>query len=144
MFFVRQGSSHNRGIQNTGYLLDNGIIRHTDTNLLPVTEYFRQTGSAVQDESESTGQVPFHQLECIVIYFGIFTDATQVIANNRKVVFARINFFDTTNTFDSTLFQPMATNGIHGVGGIDDKSTVIQNIHYLLQVLWIVVLFVQF
>ena len=38
-------------------------------------------------------------------------------------------------------FQPMATNGIHGIGGIDDEATVIQNIHYLLQVLWIIVSF---
>ena len=27
---------------------------------------------------------------------------------------------------------------------IDDEATVIQNIHYLLQVLWIIVLFVKF
>ena len=38
----------------------------------------------------------------------------------------------------------MATNGIHGIGGVDDEATVIQNIHYLLQVLWIIVLFVKF
>ena len=68
------------------------------------------------------GQVTFHQLENVVVHFGIFTDAAQVIANNREIVFLRVNLFDPADVFDGTFLQAMATDGIHGVCGIDNQS----------------------
>ena len=76
MRFVRESGSHDGSVQNTGYFLDNGIVGHTDTYFFSITENLWQAGSSVQDESESTGQVAFHQFERIVIYLCIFADTT--------------------------------------------------------------------
>ena len=121
-----QRGGHDRSIQQTGNFTDDTVIRHTDTYFFPVSKDFGQPVSSVQDKSERSGQVTFHQLENVVVHFGIFTDAAQVIANNREIVFLRVNLFDPADAFDGTFLQAMATDGIHGVCGIDNQSPVVQ------------------
>ena len=123
---IRQRGGHDRSIQQTGNFTDDTVIRHTDTYFFPVSKDFGQPVSSVQDKSERSGQVAFHQLENVVVHFGIFTDAAQVIANNREIVFLRVNLFDPADAFDGTFLQAMATDGILGVCGIDNQSPVVQ------------------
>ena len=63
-------------IRSDSFFTDDTVIRHTDTYFFSITENLWQAGSSVQDESESTGQVAFHQFERIVIYLCIFADTT--------------------------------------------------------------------
>lgn len=52
--------------------------------------------------------------------------------------------FELADTFYRTFLQSVATDGIHGVGGVDDDAPVVQNVDYLLQICRVVVLFIKF
>ena len=139
-----QGSRHDRSIQQSGYFADNGIVWHADAHLLAVAEYFGQSRSTVQNESERSGQVAFHQFESIVVYFGIFADGSQVVADDGQVVLLRVDAFEAANAFDGAFFQSVATDGVFRVGGIDEQTAVVQQVDNVLQVVGIVVLVVKF
>ena len=70
-----------------------------------------------------------HKLEYTIVYFGIFTDTAQVITDDGQVVLPRVYLFDSAYPFYCTLFQAVAADGVHRIGGIDDKSAVIQDIN---------------
>ena len=84
-----------------------------------------------------------HELELVVAYFGVFADTAQVIADDGQIVFARIDFLDTANTFDGTLFQSVTADGVHRIRRIDDQSAIVQDVGYPLQVLRVVVFIIQ-
>ena len=73
-----------------------------------------------------------HKLEHTIVYLGIFADTTQVITNDRQVVFARVYLFDSAYPFYCTFFQTVATDGIHRISWIDDKPAVVQDVNYSL------------
>ena len=122
---VRERRCHDRRIEQPRYFTDDMIVRHTDTYLFSIPENLRQFVGSVQNKSERSGEVPFHQLKSVVVYFRIFTDTAQIITNDREIIFSRINVLDTANAFDCTFFQSVTTNGIHRIGRINNKSSVI-------------------
>lgn len=63
---MRQCSCHDGSIQQAGYFLNDGIVRHTDADLLTVTEYLGQAGGAVQNEGESSGRLRFINLKVLL------------------------------------------------------------------------------
>ena len=141
---MRQGSGHDRSIQQTRDLPDDVVVRHTDTHFLPVTEDFRQPVRSVQNKGEGTGQVAFHQFEDVIVYLGIFADTAQVVADDREIVFLWVYFLNPADALDGTFLQAVATDGIHGIRGIDNQSPVIQQVYNPLQVLGIIVFLVKF
>ena len=70
-----------------------------------------------------------HKLKYIIVDFGIFADTAQVIADNWQIILARIYLLNATYPFYRTFFQTMTTDSIHRVGGIDNKSAIIQDIN---------------
>lgn len=106
--------------------MNDGIVRHTDADLLTVTEYLGQAGGAVQNEGESSGQITLHQLEGAVVHFGVFADLAQVVADDGKIVLLGVDIFKTADTFDGSFLQSVAADGIHGVGRVDKDTSVIQ------------------
>ena len=122
---MRQCSCHDGSIQQAGYFLNDGIVRHTNADLLTVTEYLGQAGGAVQNEGESSGQITLHQLESGVIYFGVFAYFAQVVADDGKIVLLGVDILKTADTFDGSFLQSVAADGIHGVGRVD-KDTIIE------------------
>ena len=101
---MRQCSCHDGSIQQAGYFLNDGIVRHTDADLLTVTEYLGQAGGAVQNEGESSGQITLHQLEGAVVNFGVFADLAQVVADD--VMSLRRQMRSMARSFSP--WQPMA------------------------------------
>ena len=140
---IRQGSSHDGCIKQTGYFLNDRIVGHTDTHFFPVPEDLGQTCRPVQDESERPRQITFHQFEGRIIHLGIFTDAAQVVTDDGEVVLFRINVFQAADAFDGTFFQSVTADGIHGVGRIDQESPVVQQVDNALQIGRIVVLVIK-
>ena len=122
------------------YFTNNIIVRHTNSYFLPVTEYLRQPAVCIKDKCKRSGQISLHQLKGSVAYTGIFADIAQVVANNREVVFTRIDILQLADSFDRPFFQGMTTHSIHGIGGINDYPTVIQYIYNVLQHIGIVIL----
>ena len=70
----------------------------------------------------------FHKFEDVIVHLGIFTDTTQVITDDRQIVFSRVYLFNPADPFYGTFLQTMAADGVHRIGRIDDKSAVIQDI----------------
>lgn len=123
---MRQCSCHDGSIQQAGYFLNDGIVRHTDADLLTVTEYLGQAGGAVQNEGESSGQITLHQLEGAVVHFGVFADLAQVVADDGKIVLLGVDVLEAADALDGALLQSVAADGIHGVGRVDKDTSVIQ------------------
>ncbi|EGF56840.1 conserved domain protein [Bacteroides fluxus YIT 12057] len=124
--------------------MNDGIAGHAYADFFPVAENFGQAGGAVQYEGEGSGQIAFHQFERAVIDLGIFADTAQIITDDGKVVLLRIDVLQPADAFDGAFLQSVAADGIHGIGGIDDDSSVIQDIDYPLQVGGIVIFFIKF
>ena len=144
LLIMGQGGGHDGCIQQAGYFADDGVVGHADAHFLAVAEDFGQACRPVQDEGEGTRQVPFHQFESVVVHFGIFADAAQVVADDGQVVLFGVDAFQLADALDGTLFQPMAAQGIACVGGINENTSIVQHIHHPLKVGGIVVLIIEF
>ena len=70
----------------------------------------------------------------------VFADVAQVVADDGQVVFPWVDAFQLADTLDGTLLQGMASDGIHGVGGVDDDSSFVQYVCHPLDVFGTVVL----
>ena len=70
----------------------------------------------------------FHKFEDVIVHLGMFADTTQVIADDRQIVFTWVYLLDTADAFDSTLFQSMTADSVHRISRINDKSAIIQNV----------------
>ena len=83
-----------------------------------------------------------HQFEGRVADLGIGTDIGKVVADDRQVALLRIDPLDLADTLNRTHIQRVATHRIHGIGRIDDKAAVSQDVDdlvdlFLIRILWI-------
>ena len=59
-------------------------------------------------------------------------------------MFARVYFFQFADAFNWPFFQGVASDGIHCIGGIDDDSSVVENVYNALDIIGVVVFVIEF
>ena len=55
-------------------------------------------------------------------------------------MFARVYFFQLADAFNWPFFQGVASDGIHCIGGIDDDSSVVENVYNALDIIGVLFL----
>ena len=103
-------------------------------------EWMKSSAVGLEDKRERSREVALHQLERVVAYLGVFAYVAQVVADDGKLWLARVDVLELADAFDWTLFQRVASDGIHGVRRVDDDASFVEYVNYPLDVIRIVVL----
>ncbi len=125
-FVVLDRGGHQWVAERGGDGTHNVVVGYAYADGFAVFEEFGQSVAPWQNECERAGQILFQQFECAVVDAGVFAHAAQVVADNSELRFAWVEAAETTNFFDGARLVHIATDGINGVGWVDDDASVAQ------------------
>src|SRR5690606_4524078 len=127
------------GIAETSHEFPGDVVvgyAYPDGSLV-VFEDFGDAARAVEDKGEWPGKGLAHHFVVVVSHVRVRGDVAQVFADNGEVGLFRFQAFQLGDFGHGFHVVHVATDAVHGIGGVDDHTSVAEDFNNLIESFWI-------